>query len=86
MRLITLVARCPLTYHGRSVGAGDVFETTPIDAAVLTYQRKAGFAPKGVTASPVPVPDCACADPALSEPASKPKRRYRRKDMTADSD
>ena len=51
MRVIALVARRPLTYGGRAVKAGDVFETTPIDAAILTYRRHAAFAPKGVTAS-----------------------------------
>lgn len=51
-RTITLVAKQPLTYAGRNFEAGDVFSAQPIDAAVLTYRRKAKFAPRDAPMTP----------------------------------
>lgn len=79
MRLIPLVARRNLTVGGRALAVGEVFETTPLDAAVLTYQHKAAFAPRGVTAS-VPLQ----GSPATPAPEVRTRRRYRRRDMAAD--
>lgn len=88
-RLISLIAREALTYSGRSVGAGEVFEAAPIDAAILTYHRKAGFAKKGnAPATPAPLSVTAPAepepDPETTEPPLRRRRRYRRKDMRAE--
>jgi hypothetical protein len=55
MRLIRLIAQGALTYQGRTVGTGEVFEAAPIDAAVLTYHRQAIFATGTTPASPVPL-------------------------------
>lgn len=38
---VTLVAAKDLTYNSRMFMAGDTFEAAPLDAAALTYQRKA---------------------------------------------
>lgn len=101
MRMIALIARHSLTYDHRALGAGERFEATPIDAAILTYRRDATFAPRGVpTVSPAPVvppdpePAIVCepaADEAESEPdpepePEKPKRRYRRRDLQAEEE
>jgi hypothetical protein len=63
--MITLVAREPLTYAGRDFQAGDVFEAIPIDAATLTYKRRAKFAEPGTELTP-------------DKPA---RGRYRRRDL-----
>lgn len=83
---VALIALQPLTYQGRSIAAGEVFAVTPIEAAALTYQRKARFAPRGTTAIvrtrelvPEPIP----------EPEPEPPRRrrtYGRRDLTAESE
>lgn len=100
MRMITLVARAPLTYRGRAVRPGEVFAAAPIDAAVLTYSpslgrpAKARFAPPGarVVAPDVPLPEIAAVvldpDPVEEEPEEKPRRRrtYRRRDLVAEED
>jgi hypothetical protein len=59
MRQIALVARQDLTYGARTVAAGEPFEATPLDAAVLTYRRQASFAPRA----------------AAMESAAPPRRR-----------
>lgn len=69
--MIALVARESLSYAGREFQAGDVFEATPIEAAALTYKRRAMFAGKGAELTP---------------PPEQPRRRgrYRRRDLQAD--
>lgn len=52
MRMIALIATESLVYGNRPVGAGERFDATPIDAAVLTYRRRAAFAPRGPVAPP----------------------------------
>lgn len=55
--MIALIARGELTYHGRTVSAGELFEAVPIDAAVLRYHRQVDFAPRGARiAAPSPPP------------------------------
>jgi hypothetical protein len=88
MRLIRLIAQEALTYQTRAVGAGEVFEAAPIDAAVLTYRRQAIFASRGTTpAAPAPVP-CDDTPGAAPDPKpEKPKRRrqtYKRRDLRAE--
>lgn len=56
MRLIPLIAREPMTYAGAPIGAGERFDATPIDAAVLTYRHRAAFAPRGSAAAPPATP------------------------------
>lgn len=99
--MIRLIARMPLTYQDRAVRPGEVFEATPIDAAVLTYSpslarpAKARFAPPGAhTCLPDPVGVTAPASTStesemLDEEADeKPRRRrtYRRRDLVAEED
>lgn len=87
MRRIALIARRALEYGGRALGAGDVFDATPIDAAILTYRHHAAFAPTGVTASPAPSSVAVVVvAPSAEEDPPKPKRRYRRKDLIADEE
>jgi len=98
MRTIALVARDDLTYQGQRVVKGAVFQAAPIDAAVLKYQEKVTFAPRGARSTtavpaplPVPVPD---EDPVLdaspqpaADPDEKPVRRrrvYKRRDLEAE--
>lgn len=71
-RTITLVAKQPLTYAGRNFEAGDVFSAKPIDAAVMTYRRKAKFADKDAPLTPEP------------EPETPRRRRYRTRQMKAE--
>ena len=82
--VISLIARATLTHEGSVVPAGTRFDATPIAAAVLRYQRLAEFAPPGFTdlsTLPPLVPDVVPDGVTASE---KPKRRYRRKDETAE--
>jgi hypothetical protein len=84
MRMIALVATRALTYGDRSLGAGDRFTATPIDAAVLTYHRQAAFAPRGPVAPLQPVPVVVGTD-GLELPAEKPpRRRSKRRDLEAE--
>jgi hypothetical protein len=71
MRMIALIATESLVYGNRPVGAGERFDATPIDAAVLTYRRRAAFAPRGQVAPP-PAP------PVAPDPEPPPVRRVRR--------
>lgn len=88
MRTVTLLAQRPLDYAGRVVGAGEPFEATPIDAAVLTYRGQAVFAPPGVRSRPpapvVPTAAPSTADAAEPEAGASRRRRYRRRDLTAE--
>jgi len=70
MRMIALIANESLIYGNRSVGAGERFDATPIDAAVLTYRRRAAFAPRGMVAPPPSAP--------RPEPTPEPARPDRR--------
>jgi hypothetical protein len=86
MRLIRLIAQGALTYQGRTVGTGEVFEAAPIDAAVLTYHRQAIFATGTTPASPVPSRQDEAPIAAPDTEPDKPKRRrsYRRRDLRAE--
>lgn len=85
--LISLIATTDFSYEGRSLSAGDHFETSPIQAAALTYQRKARFARKR---DKVKVEESAdsldVGIDAFGSEAEPPrrKRQYRRRDMKAD--
>jgi len=71
--MIPLVANVPLSYAGRDFQAGDVFEATPAEAAALTYRQRARFADKDAELTPEP------------EQAPVRRRRYRRRDLQAES-
>ncbi len=49
---VTLVAGKPLTYAGRALRAGDVFEARPADARVLTGARLATYQTRDAAATP----------------------------------
>jgi len=68
MPSIRLIARQAFTHQGRAYRPDDHFETTPIEAAALTYQGKADFLPPA----------------AAADAAAKGKGRYRRRDLRAD--
>lgn len=97
--MIALVATRPLVYGDLSLGAGERFDATPIDAAVLTYRRHAAFAPRGPIAPQPPAPrvepvclgdDETSAVERLTEhgeddaPPVKRKRTYKRRDLQAE--
>lgn len=73
-RTIKLIAKQSLTYAGRDFHVGDVFLTEPIEAARLTYQRKAQFAPKDAEPTPEPEPE-----------PTRIRRRYRTRQMKAEA-
>ena len=90
-RTITLVAKQPLTYAGREFQAGDVFSAAPIDAAVMTYRRKAKFADVGAKPTPNGL-ICPDAKGELGEPGPPDldpepeprRRRYRTRQLKAE--
>lgn len=55
--MIALIARRSLTYDGRTVRAGERFDASPLDAAVLTYHRQAVFAPRRQASRPLTLSD-----------------------------
>ena len=68
---ISLRARKPFTHGGREMRPGMYFHATPVEAAVLHYQRVAEFAEPP-------------ADPDESD-TPRAKRRYRRRDLQPES-
>lgn len=99
MRMIALIATRQLIYGTRALGAGERFDATPIDAAVLTYRRHAAFAPLGPIAPPSPAPP---VEPISTDEEAEPsgeasgrtdedgesparrKRTYKRRDLQAE--
>lgn len=76
---ISLIATKDLTCAGLDYLAGDHFEASPVQAAALTYQRKARFARKleaRIIAEKIESEDLDTEQP-------RKKRRYRRRDMQA---
>ena len=79
MATIRLIAARKFSYttalvrQTRSFTAGEAFEAEPIDAAVLVYQQQATFAPPS-TAQHMASPD-----------GPPQRRRYRRRDMQAET-
>jgi hypothetical protein len=88
---IGLVALKPLVCEGRSFARGDVFLSTPIQAAAMTFAQSARFAerheqPKAeIVALPVLATEAMTPDPPVApkKPARK-SRTYRRRDMRAE--
>jgi len=69
--LIPLVARTDVEHEGSILPAGTRFEATPIEAAILRYQRRADFAPPGrLDLTPIP-------EPVVTAPAQEPVTRKR---------
>ncbi len=62
-----------LARQRRSLTAGEVFEVEPVEAAALVYQHKATFAPP------------LAARPTEPLPEAPPRRRYRRRDLQAET-
>jgi hypothetical protein len=95
MRRITLIARKDFEYAGRPRLAGEVFEVSAVEAAVLCHQRKASVAPKGLVAVDIPAADEGRdggavaitrddASDASADAGKRGRRRYRRRDLTAE--
>lgn len=77
---IDLVALDDFTFYDLPLRRGDRFVASPIDAAALTYRHKALFAEKAGHLPPPPPVE-------YVEPApvpARPRRRYRRRDLTAE--
>ena len=49
---IAVIAREAFVFNGHRYAAGEAFEVSPIEAAALTYQRRAMFAAKGTRKEP----------------------------------
>jgi hypothetical protein len=70
MPVVPVTALHPLLYQSRSLEAGDVFEAEPIDAAILARAGQVALRGHLVPAPP---------------PPPRVKRRYRRRDLTAEA-
>lgn len=84
---IAMVSLSPLCmYAGRRIKPGEVFEANGAsDARVLIAIGRADFAPALPTPEPLPEPVVIPQWPETQdEPAPKPKRQYKRRDMTAE--
>lgn len=76
---IAVTARVSLSYEGRTVAAGDPFDVTPIDAAILHRKQQITFGHPPISTKDL----IASVD---DDPAPSPRRRrYRRRDLTAES-
>lgn len=82
-------------HEGRYVAAGESITVTPIEAAVLaqrgivsltkqTYTHRASVAAPAIEAAPEPAPRGRRRRKAEDTPEDKPKRRYRRRDLTVE--
>lgn len=72
--MVDLIAITDVTIGGRSVCAGESFAVTPIEAAMLTYRKKAVFPHQYQS-----------RDLAAEAPKPRRRRTYRRRDMVAES-
>lgn len=88
---IPLVARIGLIYDGRRILAGDRFSArNPEDAKILMILGRAARTSATVprpTTPPEPDQTAVTIGPSVDEESSDftvPKRRYRRRDLTAD--
>ena len=81
MQTITVTALQDQEYRGRRVSVGEMFDVAPIDAAALRYQRKAALPSDGAR-----VAQALRTRDLRAEPPAPPtrRRRYRRRDLTAD--
>lgn len=70
MPRIRLQALVDVTHEGRRVPAGAPFDADPLDAAALVYQHRALMLPLA---------------PAVSAPAGRTRRTYRRRDLQAEA-
>lgn len=75
MRTVALVAKTTLEHDGVTVASGQVFRAAPEVAAALVYQRKASADRMAIR-----VAELAAQLVAADQPK---RRRYRRRDMTA---
>lgn len=94
---VTVPAIRPFEYDGRYVAAGESITTTPIEAAALAYRGMVSLSPgyqhrAMFQADPAPQPEPVVEAPkrrrrrrseSAPEP-EKPRRGYRRRDMTAE--
>lgn len=90
---IAVTARVSLTYEGRSVASGTPLMVSPVDAAILNRKQQITFGhPAVATRELIASADDDPPDPAApateSSPDAEPtprRRRYRRRDLTAES-
>lgn len=77
MKTVVVQARAPFSYQGRGLRAGELVAMTPIDAAMKARQGLVSLTRRA------PGPDVvAILDPA---PVPKSRRRYKRRDLEAES-
>lgn len=69
----------------RVVAVGHTFRTSPIEAAALKYQKRAVFVDPRRARDLAPVDAAPAPDGEPLETTTAPRRRYRRRDMTAES-
>jgi len=69
---VKMIARTTLTHQGKQLAPGAVFETTPVQAAILQWRHQARLVPLG--SQPV--------SPAVEQAEPAPRKRYRRRDLT----
>src|SRR5690606_35253767 len=90
MRHIPVIAIAPFQYEGRALQAGELVEVRPIEAAMLTYRRKAKFAngrrsePAVVVSEPEPAAIPAVMGDVIEDEAPRRRRRYRRRELDED--
>lgn len=85
MGAVRVIALHDFTFQNRAVVAGEELSVRAIEAAALRYQHKVKFArPQSVQTREVVPED----EPGVAEPEPdakpKPKRQYRRRDLTAE--
>lgn len=68
--MVPVIAAVDLTHQGIAYRKGERFDVSPIEAAALTYQRKATLATRDVQAE---------------TPRRRGRRTYRRRDLVAES-
>lgn len=84
---IPVVALQPLEWpQGQARAVGELFTVQPIEAAALTYQKKARFATVGdrlvaARRSSVSPPTLPVPEPPADPPARRGRGRYRRRDL-----
>lgn len=91
-KLIAVTARRPFECQGRIVSAGEAMLVTPVEAAILNRRQDIRFGHPVVARDLAPEPDPPAVEPTreaspdTDEAAPQPRRRrrYRRRDLTAE--
>ena len=82
--LISMIATTLIDRPGIFAMEGERLNVTPIQAAMLKYQKLARFATKDDAEPEPPPPPPEPEPPPIAAKATRPRRTYRRRDMTAE--